>query len=219
MKHLKAVIFDLDGTLVDSLSMLVAAKVHVADTHKLKRPNREEVLSHIRSSGSVNEVVAKLWPEEDASPLLETNKQFVSDNSHLSVAYEGVIELMEWLKDENLRIAAVTGASSKVHHLLKSLGIDGYFSSIVHADRVKNFKPDPEGVLLAASECGVQPEQAVMVGDMASDIKAGKRAGLHGTIGVTHGYDERVTLEKAGADILVDSLMDLPQAISTLDTN
>ncbi len=87
--------------------------------------------------------------------------------------------------------------------------------SVVTSDDVATTKPDPEGLLKALKELGVQPTEAIMVGDLAADISAGKDAGVL-TVGISHGFGTVEELKKAGADEVVGNLAELQSFIASL---
>jgi phosphoglycolate phosphatase len=87
---------------------------------------------------------------------------------------------------------------------------------VVHADLVANHKPHPEGLELAASQMGLEVSELVMVGDMMQDIKVAQNAGALASVGVTHGFSTRETLEELGASYVIDNLPELVEVIDDL---
>jgi pyrophosphatase PpaX len=201
----KAVVFDMDGTLVNSREMILAAYAHVARTHGLPAPAEANILAHMGKS--MKDIMQSLFPGVDVEPLLETNGKYVRTNP--ATLYAGVLDLLQELRDGGWKLAVVTGGNKAVQHHLDEHGMASYFSSVVHTDRIKTHKPDPEGVLLALKEIGVDPSNAIMVGDMDYDILAGKNAGIKTTIGLTHGFGSRKDLESAGADQIFDNILEV----------
>jgi phosphoglycolate phosphatase-like HAD superfamily hydrolase len=96
--------------------------------------------------------------------------------------------------------------------ILQGFGLLDRFPVLVGLERIRRTKPDPEPVLLALRELGVEPASAAMVGDTPDDMRAGRAAGAR-TVGVTTGIHSRVTMENAGAEIVVDSLDELPSRL------
>jgi HAD superfamily hydrolase (TIGR01509 family) len=125
--------------------------------------------------------------------------------------------LLDSLRAQGWKLAVLTGAGRHIGELLKHQGVDGYFVSIVHSERITRSKPDPEGLVLALKECGVSPEHAVLVGDRHFDIEAGKNGGVAATVGITHGFGTRTELKAAGADYIIDSLAELPAVIQKIE--
>ena len=214
MNDLRAVIFDADGTLLNSFELFYAAYVHVAETHSLRVPTPEEVRALM--GDPLPEIFRSLYPDEDIPALLETNSAYVAANTMKSEAFEGVEELLADLKAMGLKLAILTSGGSKIHNILKHHSWDEHFTSVVHYERLIKPKPDAEGFVLAAKECGVEPGQAVMVGDTIIDIQTGKNAGALSTIALTHGFGIKGDLQKAEPDFLVDSLHEIKPIILTL---
>lgn len=206
MKHrlLKAVIFDADGTLLNSRELIMAAYVHVAKQHGLRPPTPEEVMVHMGKS--LRDIYAGLFPDYDPDVLVAANSAFILSHAMEVAGYKGMYDLLQALHNEGLRMAIVTGGNHKIEHLLHHHKIDHYFGSVVHSERIARQKPDPEGVLLALQELNAEPHEALMIGDMRYDILAGKNAKVQATIGVTHGFGTRDELQTAGADYIVDNL-------------
>lgn len=214
MRKPKAIIFDADGTLLNSFELIVAAYRHVAETHNLRVPTVEEIQAQLGKS--VPDIYRSLYPSCSVDDLLQTNGEFIAANVMNTQAFEGVYEVLFALHARNLKLAILTSGSHKVINILQHHGIDKYFSSIVHHERTQNPKPNPEGFYLAAQECGVEPEEAVMVGDMVVDILAGKNAGALAAIGVTHGCGYFNDLKRVGADFVASDLIEVQQIVEEL---
>jgi HAD superfamily hydrolase (TIGR01549 family) len=146
--------------------------------------------------------------------LLNTNSKYIAANTMKSEAFEGVEELLQSLKDKGLRMAILTSGGAKINDILKFHKFDSYFSSVVHHERIQNPKPDTEGFLLAAAECGVKPEESIMVGDTVIDIQTGRNASALATIAITHGYDLPGNLAKSEPDYVVNSLGEIENIIA-----
>lgn len=99
---------------------------------------------------------------------------------------------------------------------LEHAGVLRNFNVVIDGGYVKNHKPHPEGVLKVLELLNVTPGDSVIIGDTTADILAGKAAGCALTIGITHGLGTRESLERAGADHVVDSLHELIPIISSM---
>ena len=214
----KAVVFDSDGTMLDSLGVIVAAYGHVALTHGFTAPTEAMVREQLRHAPPVGQILQTFFPEGDPATLLKTNGEYVAAHAMDAQPFEGLIATLAALRAAGLKLAVLTGGSSHVHNLLAHHEIAEYFSSVVHSERISRSKPDPEGFLLAAQECGVLPSECVMVGDSPTDIFAGKNAGAAYTFGITHGHASREDLQAADADYIVNSLSELLQQVEQLVT-
>lgn len=193
----------------------MAAYRFVAETHDLTVPTEEQIMQYMGKS--LREIFEGVFPGQDADVLMQTNNGYVLREMVNTPAFEGIQELLEGLQADGWTLAVVTGGNHKVQDVLEHHGIAKYFASVVHSERIAKQKPDPEGILLALQECGVSPEQAIMVGDMRYDITAGKNAGVAATVGLTHGFGTRAELETAGADYVVDSLGAVPAVIQKIE--
>lgn len=214
MSKPKAIIFDADGTLFDSFELIMAAYTHVAQTHDLRVPSSAEI--RVQMGKPLPEIFATLYPDFDLSTLLSTNDTFVAANAMKAEAFEGIQDLLKYLVSRDLKLAILTSGSQKIHKMLEHHGVDRYFSSVVYHERVQNYKPHPEGFLLACKECGVDPTSAIMVGDTTVDINTGKNAHAYATIALTHGYGLPEDLKNAQPDYTVDSLTEVKAVLSSV---
>ena len=185
MQKPKAIIFDSDGTLFNTFELIVSAYKHVANTHELREPTPEEVRAQLGKA--LPDIFMHFYPDANIESLLHTNNEYVAANAMKSEAFQGVADLLKHLQGQGLKLGVLTSGSVKVLDILGHHKLDGYFSSVVHHERVKNAKPDPEGFLLACDECEVTPQEAIMIGDTTVDIQTGKNARALATIAVTHG--------------------------------
>lgn len=212
---IKAVVFDADGTLFDSFTMIYDSYVHVADMHNLPQPTEAALKALL--GRPIREILLGLFPNADVEQLFKTSDDYVSENSLKSKVYEGVIELLDELIAQGYKLAILTSGATRIHSVLQHHGVAEHFTSVVHSERISKHKPDPEGFLLAATECDCAPEAMVMVGDMSVDIEVGQRANCLATVGITHGFGSRASLEEAGADYLIDSLTELPAILEIIE--
>lgn len=204
MATVRAVIFDADGTLLNSFELIYSAYVHVAETHGLRIPLAEEIRAQM--GNPLPDIFKALYPNQDISLLLETNSTYIAANVMKSEAFDGVDALLDDLKSMGLKLAILTSGGPKIHSILKHHNWDQHFSSVVHHERIIKPKPNTEGFLMATEECGVAPHESIMVGDSVVDIETGKIAGALCTIALTHGFGTKESLEKAEPDYLVDNL-------------
>ncbi len=203
----KAIIFDADGTLFNSFELIVSAYKHVSETHNLRVPSPEEIRGQL--GNSLPDIFKLFYPNHDIEELLNTNSTFIAANTMKSEAFEGMNELLETLRRNGFKLAILTSGGVRISGILEHHGINHLFTSVVHHERITNPKPHCEGFLLAAKECGIRPDEGVMIGDTVNDILTGKNAGALASIGITHGYGMREDLISAEADYIVDSLSEL----------
>lgn len=220
MPELRLVIFDVDGTLVDSQAEIVAAMTHAYASEKLVMPARNVVLSIVGLS--LDEAFAKLCPDvmlPQRKRLVQAYKDAFNDlrgpdgKAELSPLFPGALEALNLLAGQDHTLLAVaTGKSRRgLDKMLERHKLTGMFHSEQVADHHPS-KPHPSMILSALSETGVMPQDAVMLGDTTYDMDMARAAGIK-KIGVSWGYHPAETLLP---DILIDDFAALPDAIDQL---
>jgi phosphoglycolate phosphatase len=211
------VLFDLDGTLVDSLDDLTNSVNHVLADFGRQQLNSAQVRQLV-GKGVRNLVQLALITDSaeeiDRGVALFTqfNALHIADKSRL---YPGVPELLQELADKGIRMAVISNKQEALSRLiLKELAIGGFFDRITGGDTFPEMKPSPLPLKMALTELGCRPSEAVMVGDSINDIEAGNQAGV-ATIGCTWGYGNRDELSAAG--FLADSCSDIINRLRTLE--
>ena len=220
-----AVLFDLDGTLVDSLDDLTDAVNHMLAGFGRPALSRAGVQQLVGKGARnlVQRALATDSPEDIAVGLAafsEFNAQHIADKSRL---YPGARELLQTLAAEGIRMAVISNKNESLSRLiLKKLVVDSFFDIISGGDTYTEMKPSPLPLLRVIAEFGCSPAQAVMVGDSINDIQAGIRAGII-TIGCRGGYGGADEL--CGSDYQAASLADVAgfitraaKILSTKDT-
>lgn len=211
------VVFDLDGTLVDSAPD-IAYSVDVM-LEKLGRPPVGEgpVRNWIGNGPAMlvkRALTGEMWPEGDPPRFAEAFPCFMAvyeanmcDRSRL---FPGVAEGLAALKAEGYRLACNTNKNSIFTlPLLKQLGIADCFDFIGCGDQFTKLKPDPESLLKTAEHFGIDPARCLMVGDSANDAEAARRAGFM-LVCVPYGYHGGAGVEVLEPDAVVESFMELP---------
>jgi phosphoglycolate phosphatase len=219
---LKLVIFDCDGTLVDSQHMICAAMQQAYEANSLSVPAREHLLSIVglslpdafrrlalhAANGADHPVEALVTCYKDAFSALRQSP------NHLEPLYPGAREVVDALAarpDTLLGIA--TGKSQRgVRAVLGRHGLAERFSTIQTSDDAPS-KPHPGMVFAAMRETGATPDDTVVVGDTVFDLEMARAAGAR-AIGVTWGYHPASALRAAGADAMVEAFAEL---VPTLD--
>jgi pyrophosphatase PpaX len=186
LNNAKAVLFDLDGTLLDTFDFIYGAFEFAFDEHGVVPLSRESI-SHLMG-GPLEEVYRAMAPGYDAILLAESHRKFQSDNLNLVKLFPSTIEVLEALKQSGRKIAAITTRSNVTS--IRSLEITGvvkYFDIIISAEDVENHKPHPEPLFKALDFLNIETPEAMMVGDTAADIMAGKNAGTK-TVAALYGF-------------------------------
>lgn len=203
----KLVIFDVDGTLVDSQAHILHAMKLAFEGGNLPLPQREEILGIVGLS--LPQAMVRLAPDltnADREGLVERYKdgfQAVRASGAASELYPGARELLEDLFTwDHVQLGVATGKSKRgLDHVFEALDLTRFFVTTQVADFHPS-KPHPAMVLAALEETGVAPENAIMVGDTEFDIQMGQAAGVR-TLAVSWGYHPASAL--TAADHLVDS--------------
>jgi phosphoglycolate phosphatase len=219
--RISAVVFDLDGTLIDSAPD-VAAALNRALAAEGRRPLSLSEVQQLVGEGA-KPLIRRAWaatgpelPEADLPAALERYLgEYAARPSEHTVVYDGVIEVLDRLEAEGLTLAVCTNKPSIMTRLvLEALGWSGRFRAVVGGDDTAYPKPDGRHVLETLERMGHGVEGAVYVGDSATDVAAARAAGLP-VVAVRWGY-ARMEPEALGADLLIDRFADLPEALTRL---
>ncbi|HEY6336945.1 MAG TPA: HAD-IA family hydrolase [Candidatus Sulfotelmatobacter sp.] len=213
---IKLVIFDLDGTLIDSRLDLVHA-VNAALRH-IGRPGLpEQVIASYVGDGAPVLIQRALGGEVVDEALVHKGLEFFLSyyRSHKldhTTVYPGVAEALAVIQSSGNGMARKMAVLSNKpvnpsRAIVEALGLGHFFSQIYGGNSFGSKKPDPEGARKLVNEHGIRPEQAAMVGDSHIDILTGQNAGLH-TVGVRYGFAPH-TLEQEPPDVLVDTPREL----------
>jgi phosphoglycolate phosphatase len=215
----RLVVFDVDGTLIDSQNHILAAMEQAFGATGHRMPAREEVLSIVGLSLPV--AVARLVPhlaEDHRAGIVEAYKQSFGRlrPESLSPLFPGAGEVLDALcARPGLHLGIATGKSRRgLTHVLASHGLEGHFATTQVADDHPS-KPHPSMLLAALAETGTEAAGAVMIGDTTFDIEMGRAAGM-ATVGVAWGYHPAGHLADAGADRVIGSFADLVPALDGL---
>jgi phosphoglycolate phosphatase len=216
MKRPRMILLDLDGTLIDSVPDL--AFCVDAMMERLGRPPHGEAEVRKWVGNGVERLVRRALvgqldgdpPEEDyerAYPIFI--ELYRESTSRHSVLYPGVREGLDYLTAEGYPLGCVTNKAAQfTEPLLRDLGIRDAFGIVISGDSLPRKKPDPLPLLHAAEHFGVRPEDALMVGDSVSDVKAARAAGF-GIVCMSYGYNHGRDIREAGPDAVMDSLVEL----------
>jgi phosphoglycolate phosphatase len=212
MPKIKAIVFDLDGTLIDSVADLANSVNYTLAEIGLPSHTSEEIKSY------VGDGVQKLIKRSLGQPHLDKfdeafgffmdhYDQHCTDNT---VLYPGVAEILPKLA-KKFTLAVLTNKSRAFSiKILDSLGVLSCFKEVLGGDSLPTKKPDPAGILYLAEKRRLKPDQIIMVGDHATDIEVGKRAGcktvfINGGIGETRGLTP---------DMSINDISELPGLLS-----
>lgn len=217
---MKLVIFDIDGTLVDSQHLICGAVHQVYDRHNLPKPSRERVLALVGLSlpdtftrladGAAHPVEAMVESYREAFSTLRARP------NSMEPLYPGAEQTIRRLaKRDDIALGIATGKSMRgIEVVLGHYGLLPHFTTIQCADTAPS-KPDPGMVLNALRDTGLSADDAVLIGDSIYDMQMAKAAGVR-AIGVAWGYHPSADLIAAGADVIVQDFAGLDEAIDML---
>jgi phosphoglycolate phosphatase len=212
-----ALLFDLDGTLVDSLLDLRAGLNQVLREIGRRELSPEEVRGMIGdgSRALVGRALAATGAVTDAEEVYHRFMEiYVAGLAHLSRLYPGVEETLPRLR-AGARLGVCTNKpQSATVALLKHFEIAGCFDVVLCGDIVPFRKPDPRHLLAALEQLGARPDESAMIGDNENDYAAARGAGMP-VILMRYGY-LRVPPESIAPDAWLDNFCDLPQALARL---
>ena len=218
IKKYDTIIFDLDGTLLNTLEDLTDSVNFALELYGYPKRSIEEVRRFLGSG--VARLIALAVPGGVDDPhymdCLEANKKHYSENMNNKTApYKGIINLLQQLKKENYKLAVVSNKMDKaVKGLVKKFFGEYVQVAIGETDNISR-KPAPDTVLKALEELKSSPDKAVYVGDSEVDVKTAKNSGIV-CVGVTWGFRDRDILEKEGADFIIDEPMELIKIIDSI---
>ncbi|RPH76322.1 MAG: HAD family hydrolase [Candidatus Rokuibacteriota bacterium] len=207
---MKLVIFDCDGTLVDSQHAICAAMEHAFTALGLPPPARADILGVVGLS--LPQSFAVLAPQQPPSVQLALAEQYRTDfpgkrqqPAAYDPLYAGIGEVVAALaRRDDVLLGIATGKSRRgVARILAREAWDDHFVTIQTADDHPS-KPHPSMILRAMEETGVEPKSTLMIGDSTYDIEMARNAGV-GAVGVAWGYHEPESLRRAGAHVVAAS--------------
>lgn len=209
---IELLVFDLDGTLVDSKQDLANAVNHTLEKMGSEKIDDKFIFGLIGEG--LRELLAKSFNTHDDSLLDEAIPTFrayyrehLLDNTRL---YDGVRETIEALGKKKALITNKPEGFSRT--ILERLGILPFFDLVLGVDSVENRKPHPEPLLKALDFFHTSREKCLVIGDSNLDIEMGKAGGTL-TCGVTYGFRGREELEESGADYIIDTIGELKELV------
>jgi phosphoglycolate phosphatase len=215
---MQLVIFDVDGTLIDSQHMIVAAMTRAFEAHGRAVPARDNILSIVGLSlDTAMRTLCPEEPEELSGTLATAYKEAFADlrtsSDHQEPLFPGALDVLDALgARDDVVLGIATGKSIRgVQAVLDLHDLNGRFATIQTADGHPS-KPHPSMVLTAAAETGILPNRTTMVGDTTYDIAMGRAAGAR-AVGVSWGYHPAEQLVATGANRIIHHFSELQSAL------
>jgi pyrophosphatase PpaX len=207
----RAVVFDLDGTIVDSVELIIVSFQHAIREVLGREASREESIANV--GRPLKEQMVMLSPEH-ADELVAVYREFNHrEHDRMLTLYDGILNLLHALQVGGVKLGLVTSKSRYTTQMAFDLtGIESYFDEAICADESPRNKPSPDPILLCLERLGVSPVDAAYVGDSPSDIQAAIAAGVH-AIGVTWGVFSEEALVAEKPDRLVHTIPELAEVL------
>ena len=214
LTQFKAVIFDLDGTLVDSVPDLTLAMNHALNEQSLQLVTTEQVRLWV-GNGSRKLVERSLHAQDihDKAQLDRLHKTFLVSYKRFlcseSVLYPGVADLLQQLSDRGIPMGLVTNKPIEfVPELLEALNIKHYFELLIGGNSLPEKKPSPAPLIHISKELGINTEACLMVGDSSSDVKSAQGAKMPCVL-LKQGYNQGQDLSLLKPDWLLADVLEL----------
>ena len=211
---IKAVLFDLDGTLTDTLPDLYKGVNYALEAHGIPVVTKEKVRLSI--GNGISKLIERVTEgyESQTADVEKTFREYYGKIAADTRLYGGIEDLLLFIKDKNVKTAIV---SNKMHSAVVDIKERLFTSTIDFAVGVSDdipVKPAPDGCFKAFEFFRVAADECIFVGDSDVDVFTARNAGIK-SIGVAYGYRGREHLEKAGADYVVDTVSELKELISS----
>lgn len=204
---IKAVLFDMDGLLVDSETLAMKTIIKLcAELSIVLAPGEETGIIGITEEKFFSELIERHHASMSVQDVLEKFRGEYEQLLHSDLqAFDGAKTLPQKLKARGLRLGLVSGSPAKqIDIILTCLDMKGVFEVIVSAEDTSHSKPEPEEYLLGAQKLGVNPDECIVLEDAKAGVEAGKTAGMK-VIGVRNNNDQ----DLSAADEVVNNLTEV----------
>lgn len=221
---IRAVMIDLDGTLLDTIpDLAVAANMMLAEMQRPTLP--EATIRNFVGKGINNLIERTLTGSLDGKPDAESfqralpiyERSYTAVNGRHTTVYPGVMEGLDLLRSQGYPLACVTNKSERFTlPLLDYMKMSHYFVQVVAGDTLPQKKPDPAPLLHACKNMNIAPREMLMIGDSLNDAQAARAAGCP-IFCVTYGYNEGHDVRTLDVDAIVASLVDATRLITKVN--
>ena len=209
-----AILFDLDGTLIDSIELILGSMRHAFTGFEGRVPTDEEWRAGIGIP--LQTALGQFATNEgDVERLFGRYREYqLQHHDALVKPYEGIVDVVRRFAGEGHPMALVTSKSDwMAEKALVHVGLDELIPVVVGCDSCVNHKPHPEPVERALALLGAARSNALFVGDSPHDVQSGRAAKVY-TVGVTWGAFHRAEMEASGADVVIDRVSELPDVVA-----
>lgn len=201
---IKAIVFDFDGTLADSIDSVWQEYRRVARIMRLKQPKYREFTKHLGRTWE--EILKKIWPDVSISEFMKHYRA----KEEKALPIKGASETLEKLKKKyTLAIMTSRGRKTLSEHI-KTVGLNPrLFRLIAHRESLENHKPDPRALLQVCAKLKLKPSEILYIGDAILDAECAFKAGVP-FVGVLTGGASRSEFKKHGIEFILKSVNDMP---------
>ena len=212
----RLVMFDLDGTLMDSVPDLAAAVDKMLMLLGREPSGIERVRDWVGNGSRVlvrRALAGQLdhdgVSDELADEALALFMQAYAGGHELTTVYPGVRECLDWLREREVKLAIITNKPAQfIEPLLEEKGLAGYFDWLVGGDTLPQQKPDPAALFWVMDKAGVAPGESLFVGDSRNDVRAAKAATVR-CVALTYGYNHGEPIADEQPALVLDDLREL----------
>lgn len=208
---IKAILFDLDGTLLDTLEDLTDSVNYILHKHGMPERTLDEIRSFI--GNGVPTLIARSVPcdtdSETVKICIDGMMKYYKDHADIKTKpYDGIMELLDNLKKQNIMIAVVTNKAEEAAKILCKAKFGDVLDLVIGDNGKDKLKPAPDNVFRALNDLNLEKEDVLYVGDSDVDMITAKNAQLE-SVGVTWGFRDEDVLRKNGADHIINAPLEL----------
>ena len=219
----RLVMFDLDGTLMDSVPDLAAAVDKMLMLLGREPAGIERVRDWVGNGSRVlvrRALAGQLdhdgVADELADEALALFMQAYAGGHELTAVYPGVRDCLDWLRERRVKLAIITNKPAQfIEPLLEEMGLAGYFDWLVGGDTLPQQKPDPAALFWVMDKAGVEPSESLFVGDSRNDVRAAKAATVR-CVALTYGYNHGEPIADEQPALVLDDLRELVASVPGL---
>ncbi|CAD2261829.1 phosphoglycolate phosphatase [Stutzerimonas stutzeri] len=219
----RLVMFDLDGTLMDSVPDLAAAVDKMLMLLGREPAGIERVRDWVGNGSRVlvrRALAGQLdhdgVGDELADEALALFMQAYAGGHELTAVYPGVRDCLDWLRERRVKLAIITNKPAQfIEPLLEEKGLAGYFDWLVGGDTLPQQKPDPAALFWVMDKAGVAPSESLFVGDSRNDVRAAKAATVR-CVALTYGYNHGEPIADEQPALVLDDLRELVASVPGL---
>lgn len=216
---IQTVLFDLDGTLLNTLTDLANSVNHALEVHQLPQRTTQEVRAFL--GNGIHNLIEKSVPEGTDAALLEDvfrsfKAHYLDHGLDFTAPYEGIIPLLQSLQQKEVKMAIISNKVDAAVQQLNAKFFADYMDVAVGEKPNIRRKPAPDSVVEAMSQIGAQPETTLYVGDSEVDFATAQAAGVKCAL-VTWGFRDELDLRQLHADYYISEPMELLEVVSLKD--